>query len=245
MHTRGALGGERQRAAGFRPAEHALPEAAQRREVEILLALDAIQARDDALHGRRQSHGRGAEKLGLGNEGETVSPGMRCELAEIHRVVRHGEIVVKDRAVRLLRNAGELASQQRIDRFLGDPCLGDGAGEPACGVEPLLRIVESVGVQVKHLPHGLAHVAPRKDVQAHEHEPVGRELDRRKREQRVADAGGNPRIQAVRDHIVERAQRRGEFAQVPLDERHVREPELGNGAPRGRDGGGRKVATDE
>src|SRR5207237_2132284 len=77
----------------FATAQQALSKSPQVREIEVLLAFEAIEPCEELQHRWRDADGAGYPELRLGRELEAVSTGMSGEFAEVDRVVGFGEIV--------------------------------------------------------------------------------------------------------------------------------------------------------
>jgi hypothetical protein len=166
------------------------------------------------------------------------------EFPEVDRVIGFGEIVVVERIVGNLRDPLELGVKQRIGLVLRYARLRKRGGKLPRPVQPRLRTVDAVDVEAQDFPNRLPHVTAGVDVIADEHDAVRPQPPSCQGEHRVAHPRRNPRVDAVRDHVVEFAQR---FRQLTQGSRykHDGEPQIGGGLPRRRDGARREIAADE
>jgi putative transcriptional regulator len=108
-----------------------------------------------------------------------------------------------------------------------------------------MRIRDPVDVKMQDLPNGLAHAATRQRIEAHEHDAVRCKPFGRHGEQSVPYGRRHPRIDTVRDDVVEGAERRRKRGQVFFDERHIRELEFRDRLAAGRKRARRQIAADE
>ena len=132
---------------------------------------------------------------------------MSDEFVEVDRVVGFGEIVVVEHAVRYLRDPFELGAKQRIRLVLRDAGFREGGGKLPRPVQPRPCTFDAVDVEAQDLPNRLPHVTAGVNVIADEHDPVRLEPPSCQGKHRVAHARRNPRVDAVRDHVVEVTER--------------------------------------
>ena len=151
--------------------------------------------------------------------------GVPGERREIHRLVHARHVVVIERSVGPARVVGQLGGQHRGHATRCPPRLRQIAPHPPRALEPLARGRRTGVLELDRIPAYLPDEAARKDVVAHVDEAARRQVPIREREEGVAHVRRHPRIEAVRDDIVERPERSRDFAQVALDELDVREPE--------------------
>ena len=221
---------------GLRVAQQRLPEHPALEEVEVLLALEdggcaELLGQDAGVH---------LEHVGLGEEAQPVAGGVRDEVREQQRLVVLRQLVVEDRRVGLAERPlglpGESLSQVvaagpgRVHRLEQRPRLRD----------PLLRLADLAQVPAQHLARDLAQVPARQHVIGHVRDAVGRQTVAAGGEQCVAAGRRDPRVDAVRDDEVERAER-AQRAQVRVLELDVLEAQSGRRRGRPLDRAPRQV----
>ena len=110
----------------------------------------------------------------------------------------------------------------------------------------LRRLVRNFArVELEHFPHGAAHVASRQRVVADERHATGRQMARDQRQYVGAHVRRYPRVEAVRDDVVEAAHVRGKFAQVELQKADVGEAQVACHARGARHGTRGEIEADE
>ena len=123
--------------------------------------------------------------------------------------------------------------------------VGENARELARFDKAHARVFEVIDMRMQDFPRRLPHAAARQGVEAHEHDAIRRKARAGQRKQRVANGRRHPRIDAVRDDVVECAVRRRKRRQVFFDEGDVRQSQLGNHPASGIECARRQIAADE
>ena len=90
-------------------------------------------------------------------------------------------------------------------------------------------------VILDHVPNSTTHVASGQRVVAHEGHAICRQMPRDQRHQMDANLRGNPRVEAVRDDVIEAAEIGGKLTQVEFQQLDVGESEITCHAPGVRD----------
>jgi hypothetical protein len=125
------------------------------------------------------------------------------------------------------------------------PGADDEAHERAGLLHPPLRVRLVLDVEAQHVARRVAQVGAGIGVVGDERDAVRRQAIGARREQRVARPGWDPRIDAVRDHVVEPAEVVRERLDVALEQPHVAGAELGGERGPAGDRLGGEVDADE
>ena len=166
--------------------EQRLAKAAQPDEVEILFARKRIERGQERLC--LAGNPRDVHRVQL-RFGEVAQAMTRCVLGERmeeDRLVRHGEIVVAELAVAVLRDRTQFRAHGLVRFVRRRAAVGDEAGELPRGIESGARVFDVIDVVVQDVPGGLAHATAGQDVEAHVQDAVIGEAFGSEREQRVA-----------------------------------------------------------
>ena len=171
------------------------------------------------------------------------SLGALHELREVERLAERRQLVVEDILAPPLQQVVELLTYE------SGVVAADSGGQQLGEVQRLVEALASAGhaadVEQHHLAQHLADVAARVGVvahigHAHGREPLGAHL-----QDALLHVGRDPRIQPVRDDVVELAEVVRERAHVQRPELDIRETELRNDGLTVRDRRLRQVDPDE
>ena len=163
------------------------------------------------------------------------------ELGEGKRVVDVGERVVKEQRVRARGERRRFGADGGRGLVLAAQPREQAPG----GRDPLLRLFDAVELEGEQLAQGLAQPVAGQRVVADERDAAGRQHVRGEREQPLAHRVGHPRVDAVRDDVVEALLGRLEVLDPDLLEAHVGEAELVRARSGQRDRAARQVEADE
>ena len=228
-------------------AEERLPEAPEAEEVPVLLLLE------DALssHLQEESAARavGVQRghvavVGFREELETVSSRAFDEVREKKGLVELGEIVVQQERVRLVLLMLEGVLHDHGKDRVRRRSLSEKPDEVSRLADSLDGILAASHGPQHHLAHRNSDVPSGKHVVAHVRDAVRSEHLGGDGEHPLLNQRRHPRVDAVRDDVVVRAEVR-RVQEVDVLERHVREAEGGNLLPAPRDGRARRVETEE
>ena len=206
-----------------RDRRDAVPVApAQRRRDTV--AAGPAQRRPDRRRIPARMHVRGPR---LAEILQAVTRGVPGDVAEVERLVVRGEVVVEEHAGGVVFEPVKLLFE---DPPVGRPLglgLGDGAHEAHRVLAVRFRVVERREPEAHHVAGEVAQMATGQGVEVQVGDPLGREMAREGRHQRIAHRRGNPRIHAMRDDVVELPEVRGEVEDVALPQLDVGERERG------------------
>ncbi len=207
-------------------AQQRLPEPSTANEIEVLLAAEPI-------HAGQRTRDRGCDAdvahhviFGFADEIEAVIQRAGRELVEVARVVDGREIVVEQRGIGPAHQLAEFLPQADVGRLIGVVGVGDQRDErPRLGETPP-RIGDSVDVEPEDLPGHAPQVTPGVGVVADERDTLRREATGDQVQHSVAHLRRHPRVDPVRNDVVELPRIGGNVAEVTLEQRDVGEPEL-------------------
>jgi hypothetical protein len=148
---------------------------------------------------------------------------VRDELVEVAGIVHLGEIVMDQEARIAGADPLELSLHERRVRIFIGPALRDQLRKRPRFADALAGLGERLGVEAEHLPRHAAHIAAGVDVVAHERDAVGGEVARDQSEELLAHRRRDPRVEPMRDDVVECTGIRGELREVALRQGEVGE----------------------
>ena len=196
-------------------------------EIEALLARDALpaapaQRRPDRRRIPARMHVRGPR---LTEILQAVPGGVPGDVAEVERLVVRREVVVEEHVDGVaLKPAKLLFEDPPVGRSLRLG-LGDGAHEAHRVLAVRFRVVERREPEAHHVAGEVAQMAAGQGVEVQVGDALGREMAREGRHQRIAHRGGDPRVHAVRDDVVELPEVGGKVEDVALPQLDVGERE--------------------
>ena len=216
-------------------------------EVEALLAGDSTAA-EPVQRGPNRSRIPARVHVGgprLAQVLQAVSRGMLDDMPEVERLVVRDEIVMEEHADRVVLDTAELLLQYPP---VGRPFrLGacDQPQEPHRILAVCFRVVEHREPELHHVADEAAQMAAGQGVEIQVSDPLGREMAREDRHQRIAHRRRNPRVHAVRDDVVEFPEIRGEVENVTLLQLEVGESERGREPSPDRNRPGRELDAEK
>ena len=228
-------------------AEERLPETAEDEEVPVLLLEDDVLRphleQEPAGRAVGVPHGH-VGVVGFREELEPVAPGALDEVDEQQGLVELGEVVVKQDGVGLLALVFEGVLEDRGRERTRRRGLREKSDEASRLRDSFGGLLDVPHVPPHHLAHRVSDVAPGERVVAHVRDAVRRERSGGDREHPLLHGRRHPRIEAVRDDVVERAGIR-RVQQVGVEERDVGQAERGDLRAALLDGRARGVQSDE
>src|SRR5579872_1604277 len=164
----------------------------------------------------------------------------RCVLDEIGEIggeVRRHEFVMEQRPGIIVEHALHLILDERQHRLGVDIAGGEQhLKKLARSFDALLSAGNIADMEQHHVAKHLADAASGKGVEANEDDAARREVTMRDRHQPVAHRFGNPRIEAVRDDVIELSKRGTEVHDIGHIEPDIFETEIANLFASKRDG---------
>ena len=112
-------------------------------------------------------------------------------------------------------------------------------------VEPSARVDEVLDVRTQDVPRDLADSTSGQRVVTDEHHAVLREPAPPERKERITDVRRDPRVNAVRDDVIERAVRRRQLRQILMHECDIGQSQFGDGPSTRLDRTLGEIAADE
>src|SRR5215213_1903138 len=130
---------------------------------------------------------------------------------------------MEERLVASLEQTLGLAPHDGAELMLGRPAPHEKAEQCAGLLDPLLRVLEPGGVEHEHVPQRAGQPATRQHVVADVRNPALRQRRAALLKQAIAHPRPDPRVDAVRYHVVEGLRRQLELLDRADLERHVRD----------------------